>query len=118
MSTNYNDKRNFERVDIHGFIADIADGSFVFDGTLEDISIDGFRINNVPQKLQLKAKKYNVVVSGHQENFKIVVVPRWVKKNRDNGYQEVGFKILNPSWNWIGFVKEIIPEEETEDLWG
>jgi len=114
----YKNKREFERAEISGLIADIADDKFVFDGLIEDVSVTGFKITQLPKQLELKLKKYVTVISGYKRNFKIVIKPCWAKKTHNGYYQEVGFKIINPPWAWTEFIQTMLPEKESVDVWG
>ncbi len=116
--TNLKNKRKFERVELRGLIADIADGSFVFDGLIEDVSTTGFKISQLPKQFELKLKNYVTVISGYKKNFKIVIQPRWTRRTNNGYYQEVGFQIINPPWAWTEFIQEMLPEIDTEDVWG
>ncbi len=117
MSFDVTNKRRYERLEIRGLMADIADGNRVFDGSIEDFSTGGFKITQLPQKFAVQSKQYVTVVSGHKNNFKIVIQPCWYKKTHSGYYQEVGFRIVQPPWSWIEFVQEMSPEV-VEDVWG
>lgn len=112
------DKRKYERLELRGLIADIADGNRVFDGYIEDVSSGGFKITQLPQKFDVQPKQYITVISGYKKNFKIIIQPCWHKKTHSGYYQEVGFKIVQPPWAWTEFVQDMLPEEELEDVWG
>ena len=44
------EKRQQNRAKLKGYIADIADGHFIYGGMVEDVSIDGLRLNDLPDK--------------------------------------------------------------------
>jgi hypothetical protein len=111
-------RRNVERVELRGMIADIADGTRVFDGYIEDISFGGFKVTHLPQKFELQSRRYVAVLSGYQKNFKVMIQPCWYKKSTSGLFQEVGFKIIQPPWAWMEFVQDLLPEVEPEDVWG
>jgi len=111
-------KRQGERVELRGLQADIADGSRVFDGYIEDVSFGGFKITQLPKGFKVEARQYTTVVSGYRKNFKIIIQPRWNKKTNQGHSQEVGFMIVHPPWAWTEFIQDMLPEKEPDDIWG
>ena len=85
--------------------SNIYDGSHVFHGTVENVSRNGIKLFNIPQKFDTVSKSCVVVVSSKDKNFKFHVTPRWHKK--DNYYKEIGLKIISPPLKWISFMKDL-----------
>jgi hypothetical protein len=103
------EKRKQVRLKLKGFIADIADGHFIYGGIVEDISLEGLRLNDLPDKFAVEGKLYSVVLSGGPDCpcYKLKVSPRWRKKN---GFlMDVGFSIVEAPENWQAFVQQFLP---------
>ena len=115
------EKRRQSRAKLKGYIADIADGHFVYDGIVEDISLEGLRLNDLPDRFIVEKRKYNLVVSGGPDSvcYKLTVYPRWKKKKPFS--IDIGFHITNAPAGWKSFVLQMMPnkEEDTheEDIW-
>ncbi len=115
------EKRIHERAELHGHIADIADGNFIYGGIIEDISISGLKLNSLPTKFSIEGRIYRIVISGGADNehIKLKVRPRW-KKTAGNGLSmDVGFRIIAAPWEWTELVHSMLPEQkpEEEDVW-
>lgn len=115
------DKRMQPRLELKGYIGDVADGHLVYDGIVGDISVEGLRLTDLPDRFIVdKYKKYKLVISGgtDQMYYKLTVSPRW---KRQNGYHlEVGFNIIQASPNWKKFVRQRLPKKKKsgeEDIW-
>ena len=113
------DKRRYSRTKLKGYLADIADGHFVYDGIVEDISIEGLRLVDLSDRFVVENKKYSLVVSGGPDSvsFKLKVTPRWKKVNKY--YIDVGFHILNAPSSWKKFVQQMLfaGKKDEEDVW-
>jgi len=96
------DKRRHTRIELYGHIADIADGTFVYGGILEDISLEGLKLTSLPTKFAIEGKKYCIVVSGGRDttHFKLIVRPCWKRKTGAGMSMDVGFKVIDPSPAW------------------
>ncbi|WP_339137484.1 MAG: PilZ domain-containing protein [Candidatus Electrothrix sp. GW3-4] len=109
------DKRRRKRAKIKGYIVDIADRNFFFDGIVEDISLEGLRLIDVPDRFVVENKKYNLVISGGPEsvNIKLTVTPRWIKKSKP--YMAIGFQIIDAPPMWKKFVQQFMPKQKEGD---
>ena len=78
------EKRRHERVELHGHIADVADGNFIYGGIIEDISMGGLKLNSLPTKFAVEGRTYSLVVSGGTSDIhiKLTVRPRWKKVDK------------------------------------
>jgi hypothetical protein len=97
-------KRRHPRVDVHGYVGDIADGNFVLGGIVEDVSSGGFKLSNLPETFSAADRSYTTVISGKGNHYRVIVIPCWTKKTGSNPSLEVGFKIVQSSWEWAEFV--------------
>ena len=89
--------------------ANISDGKRVFEGMVVDISREGFRMKEVPEKFNFYSDKYTAVITYKDKNFKLFLSPRWSKT--EGTYKEVGFKIISPPIDWLRFVNNLLDEE-------
>ena len=112
------EKRKNNRLKLRGYIADIADGHFVYDGIIDDVSVDGLRLNDLPERFIMEKRKYNLVLSGGPDSvcFKLTVYPRWIKKNQYS--LDIGFHITGASTGWKTFIQAMMPADEEQDgIW-
>lgn len=104
--------RAYQRIEIEGLNADISDGKFFFPGIISDISRFGMRLNDLPRRIDEKAKRMTAVVSGHGKNFKMIIKPRWAEKV---GLRKmVGFEIINTPYEWTDFVMKLEPADNDD----
>ena len=97
-------KRKNPRLDVQGLVGDIADGNFVLGGLVDDVSLVGFKMSNLPISFSADKRGYTTVISGKDKHYKCIVIPCWTKKAEDTQSIEVGFKIIQASWEWTEFV--------------
>ncbi len=106
------EQRDGKRIGSKGFTIDIANGRYAVDGYIDDISVDGIKVTQLSDEFLVNNSKYVTVIIGINVNFKVEVQPCWVRKS-PGGYQEVGFKIVNPPKSWKSFLQSMSPEQET-----
>jgi hypothetical protein len=102
-------KRRHSRVGVRGFVGDIADGNFVLGGIVEDVSFSGFKMSNLPDNFSAAHRSYTTVISGNEKHYRCIVIPCWTKKAEGSRFIEVGFKIIQASWEWTEFVLSAVP---------
>lgn len=114
MEENF-EKRQGNRAKLKGYIADIADGHFIYGGMVEDVSLEGLRLNDLPDKFSQEGKKYSIIISGGPDLpcYKLKVSPRWRRKN--GILVDVGFNIAEASESWQNFVRKILPKTEDHE---
>ena len=101
-------ERKSPRAEVAGFDGDILDGKFVLAGVVENVSSNGFKISNLIKNITTTKHNYPAVVSGNGKHFKLTVMPCWSKKMKNSTLLEVGFKIIQTSWEWAEFVLNTI----------
>ncbi len=110
-------KRRHSRIEVQGFEGDIADGNFVIEGAVEDVSFGGFKMSNLPRNFLTSSQNYTTVVSGMGKHFRLIVTPCWKKMAASNHSMEVGFKIVGAPWEWSEFItNEISTISKNHDL--
>ncbi len=112
MATYARDKRQYERLELRGLIANTADGNRVFNGYIEDLSSGGFKISQLPNNFEVKEKQYITFISGYEKQFLVTIQPCWHKKCDSGNYQEVGFKIVMPPKTWTHFIHDMLPVDD------
>ena len=101
-------KRKYRRTEVSGFIGNLADGKKVIGGDVGNISTGGFAFTNVPESFSADKHTYTAVLSGGGKHFKMLTKPCWRMKNKNNTIQ-VGFKILDTSWEWVELTMILLP---------
>ncbi len=111
------EKRRHERMELHGHIADIADGNFIYGGIIEDVSFGGLKLNSLPTKFAIEGRTYCIVVSGEasEAHFKINVRPRWKRMVKSGLSMDVGFMVVDAPLEWRELVKKIMPKKKKDD---
>lgn len=102
------EKRKYPRIDSAGFDIDVSDGLGFFSGSIENLSRFGLCMHDLPSRLDQKAKRLSIVVSGNGKNFKMVGRPRWTEEGKFK--KNVGVEIINAPWGWTEFVMSMEPE--------
>ncbi|MBW2328351.1 MAG: PilZ domain-containing protein [Deltaproteobacteria bacterium] len=115
------EKRRHERIELHGHIADVADGNFIYGGIIEDVSISGLKLNSLPTKFAIEGRTYCIVVSGEtsEAHFKIKVRPRWKRMVKSGLSMDVGFMVVEAPLEWTHLVKKMMPKKKKDeaDVW-
>lgn len=99
--------RRSRRERVSGFSCDIADGNRLIGGIVEDVSPTGFKMTQVSENFHGVEHCYRTVVSGNGKHFKILAKPCW--KNMTPAGVEIGFKILDVSWEWTEMLLAALP---------
>ena len=121
--TEKKEKRRHERMELHGHIADIADGNFIYGGIIEDVSFGGLKLNSLPTKFAIEGRIYCIVISGEasETHFKIKVRPRWKRMVKSGLSMDVGFMVVDAPKEWKDLVNKMMPkkkkDEDEGDVW-
>jgi hypothetical protein len=101
--------RRYRRGKVAGLSCDIADGNRIIGGVIENISANGFKMSQVDDTFPADEFYYQTIVSGNGRHYKIIAKPCWTR-DTDTG-REIGFKIVDASWEWTEFVLQTVPEK-------
>ena len=104
--------RRYQRQDVLNYSGDIADDKIVVGGAVDNISVNGFKISGVPSSFSGDKQSYSVVVTGPGKNLKLMAKPCWAKKS--TGTVDIGFKVIDATWEWYEFVLDSFDEEQVE----
>jgi hypothetical protein len=94
------------RVDVM-MISTIGAGNFMFEGTVNNISRNGFMVAGLPMRFNSDEKKMSSIISCRQGSFKMNVRASWVKPS--GGLQDAGFEILDYGSAWMRLLDELDP---------
>ncbi len=105
-------KRKHRRVAVDGFLGDIADGKQVLVGVVSNVSSNGIKMSKVPYSFSAEKKHYVAVISGNNKHFRVCIQPRWFQKDEQTNSMDVGFKIIDSSWEWSEFIYHNVLETD------
>lgn len=105
-------KRRYRRNDVAGMIGEISGGNTVMRGNVTDISVGGFKISNIPANFDADKHAYKTVLSCRGRHFKLLVTPCWQRQGSDPYSIEIGFKILDSTWEWVEFSAQTLSVTE------
>lgn len=108
---------------LDGYTANIASDGFVYNATVQDVSMKGIQLQGLPARFTaINGEKFSVVISDYQDvmHYKLTVHSKWRKK--DGRLVAVGFHIENAPASWKQLIRQEIPtfemETHEEDVWG
>ncbi len=96
------ENRKHPRIHSSSYQVDISDGQRFFDGTVENFSRFGLCIKEVSKRIDHRARRLSIVVSGDGKYFKMIARTRWTQEKRLR--KELGVQILRAPWGWAEFV--------------
>ena len=105
--------RRYRRGTVSGFSGDIADGNRIIGGVVEDVSPNGFKMSHIDETFLAEEHTYYAVVSGKGRHYKLLAKPCW-KRSTETGL-EIGFKIVDASWEWTEFILDTVPEDSRQN---
>lgn len=108
-------KRKFRRINISGFVGDLADGNSIVGGFVENISAGGFKMTNIPESFTAEKHTYKAILSGGNKHYKVLVKPCWRGQGKEKHNVDMGFKILDAPWQWVALTMDQIADFETDD---
>ncbi len=108
------EKRHYPRIMVNNLTIDVSDGVGFFYGQISDASRFGLCLMDVPRKVDETAGKMTAIVNGPEMHFKMIVIPKWSAAT-DSLNKSVGVEIVDPPRDWIDFVMNFEPED---DSWG
>lgn len=111
-------KRKHRRASLSGFMGDLSDGKLVIGGDIEDMSLGGFKITDIPRSFTGEKFTYTAIVSGGGKHYRLLVKPCWRKEGAGTEKTEIGFKIIDAPWDWVEFIMNEIQEFDYEDSFG
>ncbi|MCI5142987.1 MAG: hypothetical protein D3909_14905 [Candidatus Electrothrix sp. ATG1] len=98
------EKRVHPRVEVQGYMADIIQGGFAYTAYVQDASLKGFQLQDLPSKFySIREEKFTVIVSNifDSMHYKLTAHSKW--RNLKDGSVAVGFQLVDApaSWNQL-----------------
>jgi hypothetical protein len=94
-------ERKYRRVEISGFVGDLADGRALLGGVVADISPGGFKMTTMKTTFTADRHTYTAVLTGGGNHYRLLAKPCWKRPGTGKYYLEIGFKILDAPWEWV-----------------
>lgn len=94
-------KRKYRRVEMPGFVGDLADGKAMLGGVVADISLGGFKITTMRMSFAADRHAYTAILTGGGNHYRLLAKPCWKRLGLGKDNLEIGFKILDAPWEWI-----------------
>jgi hypothetical protein len=105
------EKRLQSRVQLDGYTADIIDDGFVYTATVEDASLQGIQLQDLPTRFTAcKGEKFTIIVTNliNSMHYKLTVHSKWRKKSGRSVV--IGFHVVNAPAAWKQLINISIPE--------
>ncbi|MDD3813996.1 MAG: hypothetical protein PHZ02_05065, partial [Desulfocapsaceae bacterium] len=93
-------------------------------GVVEDVSITGIRICQIPSHFGEHSQKCFSIMHGPLQDFKLMLKAKWRSETKKEMYQMIGFQVVNPTVKWKKFlavtlasmgVNKSLPDYEAEN---
>jgi hypothetical protein len=102
------EKRIHPRIPLRNLSVDASDGFGFSQGRIADVSRLGLCMTDLPDSLNGQVNKMIAIIRGQGKNFKMTVRPKW--STTDGASQSVGVEIVNPSGDWMEFIRRFEPK--------
>ncbi len=109
-----NVERKHNRCEVSNMNCDITDGVLAYGGKVEDISLGGFKLVDVPLAFNGEKYTYSILISSDNENYRIIAKPCWQRREGNLQRQDVGFKILDAPLEWVSYAMTMTQDKKTK----
>ena len=109
------EKRIQPRMQLNGYTADIIQEGSVYTATVQDASLQGLQLQDLPTRFSaVKGEKFTVIVSSlfDSEHYKLTVHSQWRKKNGRSVV--IGFHVVNAPAAWKQLISIKMPDNNFE----
>ena len=106
-------KRRHQRIEVQNVVANLSNGVNFFSGTVNDVSLAGMLLADLPKELDDRGKQLSIIVSAKGKDYKMEVMPKWMSNNSSE--KQMGLAILDAPLEWTLFVMNCEPT--SEDIW-
>ena len=109
------EKRIQPRMQLNGYTADIIQDGFVYTATVQDASLQGLRLQDLPARFTIcKGEQFTVIVTNflNSEHYKLTVHSQWRRKNDRS--VSIGFHVVNAPAAWKQLINMSMPEDYLE----
>ncbi len=97
-------RRACERHATMGLMSSMWNGKSACIGVIEDVSVTGIRICQIPSHFDEHSRKCFSIVHGPLQDFKLMLKAKWRSETKKEMYQMIGFQVVNPTVNWKKFL--------------
>ncbi len=94
-------ERKYRRLEVPGFVGDLADGKAVLGGVVADISLGGFKITTRRKSFAADRHAYTAILTGGGNHYRLLAKPCWRRAGSGKDNIQIGFKILEAPWEWV-----------------
>ena len=101
------DKRKSPRIAVRSLSVDINDGVGFFQGLVANVSWKGICMTDLSKRVNSDAQRLTVVISGNNENFRMLVRPKWCLYGSVG--KTVGAEIVNVPVGWKEMIMNLEP---------
>ena len=102
----HENRRFAHRNTTEGVVSSLYDGTANHIGVVEDVSLSGICISNIPASFNCSSNQCFSLINAPLGEYKVVLKPRWAKTTNNGMYKTIGFKIHNPPPGWTQFVRK------------
>ena len=102
------EKRLYPRMELQGYMADIVKGNFAYTAYVQDASLEGLQLQDLPLRFYaIREKKFTVIISNlfDSVHYKLTAYSRWRKLT--DGSVVVGFQLVDAPATWNQFINMI-----------
>ena len=109
------EKRLQPRLPLNGYTADIIQDGFVYTATVQDASLQGLQLLDLPARFTVcKGEQFTIIVTNflNSMHYKLTVHSKWRRKNGRSVV--IGFHIVNAPATWKQLINLSMPENTLE----
>jgi len=110
------ERRNDKRYPTPDLESNLSDDNGAYIVVVDDVSNSGVGMTKVPEGFDESVQKCLAVVNASMDDFKLVLHPCWIQTTSENNYKKIGFRIEDPSSEWLEFVQGVRKGAEKENL--
>ena len=117
------EKRLQPRMQLNGYTADIIQDGFVYTATVQDASLKGIQLSDLPSRFTVcKGEQFTIIVSNlfASMHYKLAVHSKWRRKKGRSVL--IGFYVVNAPASWRQLINMSMSENNfecpEEDIWG
>lgn len=98
-----------------GMMSQVYDGRSAVLGVVEDISLGGLCVSNIPSTFEDTTGTCYMAISGPRGDYYLSLKPRWKRSTNNGMYKTMGFKIDRAPEKWTQFLECVESEKGKDD---
>lgn len=107
--------RSTDRHQTIGMMSNLFDGKSTVLGVVEDVSLNGLCVSNIPASFEDTSGTCLSVVNGPRRDFHLSLQPRWVQATNRGMYKMIGFAIQESPAEWQHFIERMEHDKSSRD---